>query len=165
MRNALKAALKKPWNITVQQSMQCLVKLANPHCKSAQTTFGHTWLSIKRKGGLPKSPLTTYGSCVRQVLQFSASSRANQCQFFRQLILCFLEMKGKSIRQHLYFVFFKKESPATCWNCRALIVIFGTESGNRTRTAFGHHPLKMACLPIPPSRHGRINKLYINKKQ
>lgn len=53
-------------------------------------------------------------SCVRQVLQFSASSRANQCQFFRQLILCFLEMKGKSIRQHLYFVFFKKESPATC---------------------------------------------------
>ena len=29
----------------------------------------------------------------------------------------------------------------------------GAVGETRTRTALGHYPLKIACLPIPPRRH------------
>ncbi len=29
----------------------------------------------------------------------------------------------------------------------------GADDETRTRTACGHYPLKIACLPIPPRRH------------
>ena len=34
-----------------------------------------------------------------------------------------------------------------------LQINIGTDGRTRTGTALGHHPLKVACLPIPPHRH------------
>ncbi len=42
----------------------------------------------------------------------------------------------------------------------AYILVFGAKGGTRTRTSCAHHPLKMACLPIPPLWQ---NKLYFTK--
>jgi hypothetical protein len=40
----------------------------------------------------------------------------------------------------------------------------GAEGGSRTRTPGGHHPLKMARLPVPPLRHFQL-KLSINTRE
>ena len=34
-----------------------------------------------------------------------------------------------------------------------LLLNLGADGETRTRTACGHYPLKIACLPIPPRRH------------
>lgn len=33
---------------------------------------------------------------------------------------------------------------------------YGALSETRTRTSYGHYPLKIACLPIPPSEQSYI---------
>ena len=30
------------------------------------------------------------------------------------------------------------------------LYLYGADGGTRTLTSYAHHPLKMACLPIPP---------------
>ncbi len=42
--------------------------------------------------------------------------------------------------------------------------MLGAEEGIRTPTPGGHHPLKMACLPIPPLRHMDSHSCGVSSK-
>ena len=56
----------------------------------------------------------------------------------------------------LQTTFLVNRTPETTRPAIAGLVVFGTEEGTRTPTAYGHYHLKVACLPIPPPRQNRL---------